>query len=183
MNEKCAEDRGNFLEGHAPRPPTPTPKKDAAFGHNDICGRSPLTFWLKAFLGLKGKIGWLRPYHGKRDQRGGITDQKGGIWGHSPRIRDHNPWNRDQHFFRGGRGGSGIQLYCFSRIRGQFLEGPLSLQSCSLHMFLLRTKFPFMQSFMPIYYFASPKSFQDFRETGPRDQNLSRFWGQKWDQR
>ena len=36
----------NFCAGHALRPTT---KKDAAFGHNDICERLPIIFWLKAF--------------------------------------------------------------------------------------------------------------------------------------
>ena len=64
MHKKCTEDRGHFLWGHAPRPPPPppTPKKYAAFSHNYICERLPLTFWLKAFPGLKGKLGWLRPW-------------------------------------------------------------------------------------------------------------------------
>ena len=57
----------------------------------------------------------------------------------------------------------------------------LSLQSCSFHIFLMWTNFPFMQSFMPIHFFvfnirtiengfADPKRFRDFRETGPRSQ-------------
>ena len=54
----------------------------------------------------------------------------------------------------------------------------LSLESCSFHILLIWTNFPFMQSFMPIHFFvfkirtiengfADPKRFRDFRETGP----------------
>ena len=56
----------------------------------------------------------------------------------------------------------------------------LSLQSCSFHIFLVWTNFPFMQSFMPIHFsvfkirtiengFASPKHFRAFEKRSPED--------------
>ena len=108
-----------------------------------------------------------------------------------------------------GQTGSGIRYTIFMGSGARFSKVPKclrarkvitkitnlkQLQSCSFHIFLTRTKFPCIKSFMSIHLFvfkyfkyrqlqnrfAGPKSFRGFREKGAREQNEDKKFGYKY---